>query len=109
MDIIDGMYATVPTLISFGMVYPTPSTLHPQPYTLNPTPSTLHPQPYTLNPTPSTLHPQPYTLNPTPSTLNRKPAWSHPSPVPTLISFGMVASETRSPQAPTHLAMTPEP
>jgi hypothetical protein len=27
------------------------------------TPSTLHPQPYTLNPTPSTLHPQPYTIN----------------------------------------------
>jgi len=52
---------------------PTPSTLHPQPYTRNPTPSTLHPRPYTLNPAPSTLHPQPYTLNPTPSTLHPQP------------------------------------
>ena len=32
---------------------PAPSTLHPQPYTLNLTPPTLHHQPYTLNPTPS--------------------------------------------------------
>ena len=45
-----------------------PSTLNLEP--LNPTPSTLHPQPYTLNPTPSTLHPQSYTLNPGPLHLN---------------------------------------
>ena len=37
---------------------PTPSTLHPQPFTLNPTPLTLHHQPYTFNPTPSALHPK---------------------------------------------------
>jgi len=39
-----------------GVVCSVPSTLHPQPSTLNPIPSTPHPQPYTLNPTPSTLH-----------------------------------------------------
>jgi hypothetical protein len=47
----------------------TPSTLHPDPYTLISSPSTLHPQPYTLNPTPSTLHTQPHTLIPKPCTL----------------------------------------
>ena len=40
-----------------------PSTLNPQPQSLNPQPSTLNTQPQSLNPQPSTLNPNPQTLN----------------------------------------------
>jgi hypothetical protein len=59
---------------------PTPTTLHPQPYTHNPTPTTLHPQPYTHNPThnptPTTLHTTLHynpTLQPYTTTLHYNP------------------------------------
>ncbi|KAJ1481738.1 hypothetical protein T484DRAFT_1625246, partial [Baffinella frigidus] len=44
-------------------LHPSPSTLHPPPFTFHPAPSTLHPSPFILHPAPCTLYPSPFILH----------------------------------------------